>query len=269
MSIVGSLISAGGSLLGGLMGGSPSSGKAAKAVRRQTEAGIMGQAAGARAAAEEFGFNPLTLLGVSTPVAPANAGQSGVGASIADAAMILGQGLINNADKQRVAGLEATVAKQAKKLNDYQLRPKTPGPIQTRQASITAGKAIAPVYLKEPDPLMSGRAADPELVQGPRPAVKVFNTQANKWAWLDKGVADRLGVPHGGTMLAEDYEAIHGDVGSEFINTPNTANEVLGYGVTYPAKPDTTKNPKFKSSEKKRHKQIVDELNAARGAWEY
>ena len=230
----------------------------------------MGQAAGARMAAEEFGFNPLTLLGVSTPIAPANAGQSGIGASIADAAMILGQGLINNTDKQRLAGLESTVAKQAKKLNDYQLRPRVPGPIQTRVASVTAGPAMAPAYSRNPAVALRPRRVrknsylwvnDPEEATA-RPSVKVFNTQANKWVTIDKGVADRIGIPPGGTIMAEDYEAIHGDVGAEFINLPNLANEAIGMGVTYPQ----DKKPASKTSKKKPlRKGVYPRITCVRG----
>jgi len=60
--MIGALIGAGASLLGGILG-KPKE----KSARTNSYDGIMGQAQGARDASEKYGFNPLTLLGASSP----------------------------------------------------------------------------------------------------------------------------------------------------------------------------------------------------------
>lgn len=119
-------IQAGASLVGGLLGRN----KAVKPgdVVRQTAAGIMGQAYGARKYGEMYGFNPMALLGVSQPLVPQTVDNSGMGAAIANAGLAVADGI--NASTQAKAYTEALEEQNKelrKALDGATLRPKVAG----------------------------------------------------------------------------------------------------------------------------------------------
>lgn len=123
---IGSAISAGASVVGGLLGRN----KAVKAgdVIRQTRAGILGQASGARQASERYGFNPLTLLGVSQPLVPQAVDNSMMGSAIANAGLAVAEGInASSAQKAYVQKLEEQNQELRKSLDGQTLRPKVPG----------------------------------------------------------------------------------------------------------------------------------------------
>jgi len=97
-------------------------------VVRQTMAGLMGQARGAREVGEAYGFNPLTLLGVSQPLVPQAVDNSGFGQAIANAGLAVAEGLTaENAQKAYTAKLEEQNQDLRKALDSQTLRPKVAG----------------------------------------------------------------------------------------------------------------------------------------------
>lgn len=120
--VAAALIGAGASLLGGLFGK-----KKAPDARAESRGGILGQAQGAREAAELYGFNPLTLLGVSSPLPSQQDGGNYMGAAVADAGMILADALTRQKDVGRLERAERLNEYQRKRIADLTLRPAVPG----------------------------------------------------------------------------------------------------------------------------------------------
>lgn len=117
--IASSLIKVGGSLLGGLFGRKRSAFK-------ESRLAILGQAAGARQAAEQYGFNPLTLLGVSQPMAGYT--DNTMGAAIADAAGALADGISEKASQDdELQKKDEEIAALRTRLNSATVRPTVPG----------------------------------------------------------------------------------------------------------------------------------------------
>ena len=104
-----SLLSGIGSILGGLGG---LFGKKDN-TQGKSAAGIMGQAQGAIQAAQQYGFNPLTLLGASSPISGDGRGST---PPLASAQVLLG-GLQDVADV--VAGPKAQAKSQKDFMNDH------------------------------------------------------------------------------------------------------------------------------------------------------
>lgn len=97
-------------------------------VVRQTMAGLIGQARGAREVGEAYGFNPLTLLGVSQPLVPQAVDNSGFGQAIANAGLAVAEGLsAENAQKAYTEKLEEQNRDLRKALDSQTLRPKVAG----------------------------------------------------------------------------------------------------------------------------------------------
>jgi hypothetical protein len=124
MSLAGPLISAGASLLGGLFGR-----KKEKVIPadENSRLALMGQAQGARDAGAKYGFNPLTLLGVSAPMGPTiyGGGVNPMGAAFADAGAALANGI--TAQQQRKDALSEAQAQNKKlreQLNSATIRPR-------------------------------------------------------------------------------------------------------------------------------------------------
>lgn len=123
------LIGAGGAILGGLLN-KPK----VTSSRTNTRGGIMGQAQGAREAAEKYGFNPLTLLGASSTIGPSQSAGY-MGSAIADASLLLADGL--SKQKKRVgkeSQLEAQNRKLSEQVKNLTLRPKVGGIYAQRQS---------------------------------------------------------------------------------------------------------------------------------------
>lgn len=141
------IIGAVGSVVGGLLGRQ----KQVKPgdVVRQTMAGILGQARGAREVGEAYGFNPMALLGVSQPLVPQAVDNSLVGQGIANAALAVAEGL-NEKTRQAAyaSALEEQNAELRKALDTATLRPKVPGIFGTPSAigaGVVSVPAVSPV----------------------------------------------------------------------------------------------------------------------------
>lgn len=158
----GAILGAGASLLGGILG-KPDKPKYVSA-QQQSREGILGQAEGARQAADKYGFNPLTLLGVSSPL-PAFQGQSApnyLGSAIADAGMILADGMARKADAGKKSALEQQNDELRDRIKELTLRPRVGGVYAQRQATPTLRAALG--QPEAPDgmrPLPETLAVDP------------------------------------------------------------------------------------------------------------
>lgn len=220
--ILSSLIGAGSSLLGGILGR-----KSEKQANTQNIAFVREQnaaqerlvkeqneynnPANIRARAEAAGFNPLLFIGpgvgqqstVANVSAPQIANSNYLGASIADAGMALADGISKRYEYARLDKLAAENKKLAEKVQSMTIRPK-----------------IAGVYAqREETPLI-----------GPRAPVRVRHAITGKWYDMDPGVADRLGLESGGTLMVEDFEAIGGEIYGEIAGTTALADAAFGGG---------------------------------------
>lgn len=121
--IIGStLVKVGGSLLGGLFGK-----KKTVSAQENSRQGIMGQAQGARQAAAEYGFNPLTLLGVSSAIGPSQLDNT-MGQAIADAALLAADSLSGREeDKLRLENMRLENERLKAEVSNLTLRPKVGG----------------------------------------------------------------------------------------------------------------------------------------------
>lgn len=127
--ILSSLIGAGSSLLGGIFG-KPKQVSA----RTNSRQGILGQAQGAREAAEKYGFNPLTLLGVSSPLGPSERSNY-MGNAIAEAGLMLADGVAKRGEKAGLLSkLEAQNEELREQVQSLTLRPKVGGIYAQREA---------------------------------------------------------------------------------------------------------------------------------------
>lgn len=225
-------------MLGLLVGGALSlfgANKAKKDAQKATnDMNDYNNPANVRLRAEEAGFNPLLFVGpgVGQQTAPAASGQ--MGAAIADVGMMAAEKISGLAEqKARMQNLQLQNEKLQKELQQATLRPKSAGlygPVASA-GSLTRPASRNVVSMKKPE------GFDSTTHQGPEPLVSLFNPTANKWISIHPGLAKRLELSPGDTIMAEDYEAILGDVGSEIINTPNAINEGLGMGVALRGQP--------------------------------
>lgn len=135
--VIGSLISAGSSLLGGLFG-KPKK----QSAEKNTYDGIMGQARGAREASDRYGFNPLTLLGASSAIGPSTSGNY-MGNAIADAGMIVADGLAKRSEQLgQITKLSEENALLKKEIQNATLRPKIAGVYAQRQMTPSLAGAL-------------------------------------------------------------------------------------------------------------------------------
>jgi len=203
---------------------------------------IISLARGVRTASEETGINMAALLQAGagsgpTVIAP------GMSSSGADAAMALGDLIGTMKPAQKLAQLQSTVEAQAKKLNNYQLRPVQPGVYARRAAQAATAAAMIGSSKLATKPI----PGDADYI-GPRQPVKVFNPLINKWIGIHAGMADRLELQPGMVFTAEDNEAILGDGGSEIPNAANAATEAMGFGNTFHGIDMGPKPPKNKKA---------------------
>lgn len=139
MAIGSTLFKVGGALLGGLFGKKE---KKAPSAYEQTMQGIQGQAEGARKYGEEFGFNPLTLLGVSQPMGQGAAPENYMGNAIADAALLAADDIAQNAAAQKLERAERLNSKLQQQVTDLTIRPKVGGIYDQRVATPTVRQAL-------------------------------------------------------------------------------------------------------------------------------
>ena len=216
MSLLGPIIGAAGSILGGFL----SKPKRVSA-RDETRDGILGQAEGARLAGEQFGFNPLTLLGVSSPLGSSYT-PNPMGSAIADAGLLLADGIAKNGtEKSRMEQVERENMKLREKVTNLTIRPKVGG--------LYAQNEVTPEY-KGPAVMPDITGPDGGFVYPGRPKprpVRVYHAVTGKWSRLDGDVARRLRLRDGDPIMADDFEAIHGDLPSEVIAASAAANSVI------------------------------------------
>jgi hypothetical protein len=190
------LIGAGSSLLGGALSN--------KAERKGIEAqNAYNDPAQIRARAEAAGFNPLLFLGPG--VGNQNAAASGayMGAAVADAGMQIADQMSKNRELARLEKLSAENKKLAEKVQSMTIRPKVGG-----------------VYAqREETPLI-----------GPQQPIRVRHAITGKWYNLDPGVAKRLKLEAGDTLMVEDFEAIGGEIYGEIAGTTAMADSTFGTG---------------------------------------
>lgn len=168
---------------------------------RHTVMGVEGQAAGARAAAEKYGFNPMALLGVSSPLQAQAVDNSQFGALIANAGLAVADGI--NAASERQAyqeQLEAQNKELRTALDAATLRPKVAG-IYSGQPGIRAGVA---------DPLT--------LQVGEIPIehkwIKIWDSQSERFTWYPNPDLMDAGPTEMGTGIATISAAELGQHGS-------------------------------------------------------
>lgn len=129
--VIGSaLISAGSSLFGGLFGK-----KKGPSTYQQTQEAMGAQAKYAREYGEQYGFDPLTLLGVSSPVAGGQIMDNPMGQAIADAGMILADAWSKRTDAQKLQRSKERINELQTKLDHQTLRPKVGGVYAKREMS--------------------------------------------------------------------------------------------------------------------------------------
>lgn len=200
-------IGAVGSLAGGLIDDKQNR----KAQARQNAFNVsQNDPANIRAKFEAAGFNPLLGVQGWSPTQQTSFAPSGMGTAIAEAGGVAAQYLQNKAkEASEVTRLQQQNAKLSEMLRDKALRP------------IVGGIFGSGPLLKKPE----------EKEQfGPDPLVNLYSPAAGKWVSVHPGIAKRLELKSGDTIIAEDYEAFLGEVGSEIVNTPNAVNEFLGFG---------------------------------------
>ena len=132
MSIAGSLIGAGGSLIGGLLGK-----QKGYSPREQG----LGHVEGMMQASEAFGINPLFLLG-NVAAGGGIPSQNYMGSAIADAAMLLGDAVSKNKEKQQLTQKNEQIAKLQKRIDNLTLRPKVGGIYAQNEQTPTIGSAL-------------------------------------------------------------------------------------------------------------------------------
>lgn len=135
MSILGSLIGAGSSLLGGLFGRSSER----KAIAAQNE---YNKPVNIRARAEEGGFNPLAFVGPGVGNQTATGGTNYMGAAVADAGMMLADAMSKRKEASQVSQLERENQKLAEQVQNLTLRPKVGGIYAQREAVPGIGSAL-------------------------------------------------------------------------------------------------------------------------------
>lgn len=130
------IISAGATLLGGLFGKKDKP-LSFTQIRKQTSGGVHGQARGARDAGEKYGFNPLALLGLGgAGVGSTVSSGNYMGEAIANAGLIVADGLQKRQDALALNSKETEVATLRKKVESLTLRPKVAGIFPTIGAPI-------------------------------------------------------------------------------------------------------------------------------------
>lgn len=250
------IISAAASVVGGLLGRS----KAPKTVSafKNSKDAISGQAYGARVAGEKYGFNPLTLLGVSSAVGPSTtASNNYMGQAIADAGLMLAEGLAKREEKLgRIAALEKQNEELREKVRDVLLRPKVGGVYAQRQAQPTLQQAVGRKTngtrqvaraafagdggVSTDDPPSAGVIGGARPPQHPlsRPVdmIPVRDIGGNRTS-LPAPVAKRIGVEPFGQLVVEDMETLYGDEGGQVVALPSLGDAMAYHNTGKPPAP--------------------------------
>lgn len=200
---------------------------------------LLAQAAGARAAADKYGFNPLTMLQygntAGTGLAPA------AGPPPLASLEVLTSGL-SEFDPQVKADRERQ--RQADELNLDLAR------LKLEQAR--SGVVLGPQSIKETQSPIEIREGVASLGFGRRPlsrpsyddqpTVPVFNVSGGAMQ-INGRLAQRIGVQPWDVFVAEDAEAVGGDIGQELFalpHIPGAVRSIGGVGDPFAGPPETS-----------------------------
>lgn len=226
--VIGSaLISAGGSLLGGIFG-------------KKKDKYVVPDYQQIRDKAEAAGFNPLTALG-SAPgsVVP---GQNYMGSAIADAALMLADGYAKHKERAQLERMTERAKKLEHQVQNLTLRPKVGGIYAQRISSPAIGGRNGSLEDSSAD-LSGGLAVSSGAVSGRRPPTHPFREPIPMIPVRDmggvptsipKGVADRLGIGPFDTMVMEDLEALYGDEVGQVIGLPRVGDAYVYHTTGVP-----------------------------------
>lgn len=234
------LLSAVGGIVGGLTGRS-----------NNTEQNIRLMASAARRYGQKYGFNPLTLLGASGGAVDQGGGNISSAAFLGEAIGSLADSYFNTPDED---GVEAERRKMMQEKAATEAAAKASNPYQDFGFSLP--KVSAPL----------GPAVPVEgAFIGPRQLVKVRHAVTGNWLNMDPGVAARLKLSSGDTIMAEDYEAIYGDLISEVQGVASSATRPLAGGDR--AMPNDPKRPIVKAPPLTWYDQNVQNAITPWSAW--
>lgn len=212
-----------------------------------------------RARAEAAGFNPLLFVGpgvgnqtalpstYAPAVAPRQTGQ--MGTAISNSALLIGDEMRRRSEEVgRVSQLEQKNRDLTEQLNNSKLRPKVAGIFGVGGERLSSpgqtGHIMGPLTVS-PAPMRSPVTVDRSTKGG----VEVFDSVAGAWANISHGIADRLGLSEGDTMIASDYEELYGDEVGQAIMMPGMATGAFrSGGVANPFSDVTGKIPTVLSS---------------------
>lgn len=213
-----------GSLVSGAMGARAQK----KAIARQND---YNDPVNIRERAEAAGFNPISFIGPGVGNQTATGGGNFMGEAIANSSMMVADAIKGSAEERaRLENLRLENEKLQKEIQQMTLRPKTAGLYGTGGTI-----PLSPGVVKVPE-------FSPETHQGPVPMVSVWDANAMKWDQIPPGVADRLKIKDGQTMIAEDLTAWRG----EFAGEATTLVKILD-GATQPIQNWWTGTPKTKA----------------------
>lgn len=133
--VAAALISAGASLLGGILGRNSEK----KAIAAQNE---YNNPTNIRKRAEEAGFNPLSFIGPGVGLQTTTGGSNYMGSAIADAGMAFADAMSKKAELGKLDKLQQANAKLAAKVQTLTLRPKVAGIYAQRQSTPTIAAAV-------------------------------------------------------------------------------------------------------------------------------
>lgn len=165
---------------------------------RHTRMGLEGQASGAREFGEKYGFNPLALLGVSSPLQAQAVDNSAFGAGIANAALAVADGMnAQSAQKAYQEQLEQQNKELRKALDGATVRPKMPGIFGTVQpVAGVAEPATVPVVPSITDFNVAASLGYPDRLTEVAP-VKDLAVLAN----VEMPGGESFPVPHDGDEI--------------------------------------------------------------------
>lgn len=231
--VAAALIGAGASLLGGLFKKKPKE----KSAEQNSREAIFGQASGARDAGEKYGFNPLTLLGASSALGPSYSESANyMGNAIADAGMILADGLARNKEAGQLSQLKEQNEKLRKQIQDQTLRPKVGGIYARRQVTPTTAQALGRSNVRNDN--VSGNSGDNSSGNNPsglRPLPDEL--------WIDprREVDNKKIEPHAGFMVVDNphlsyplfVPTLDGDEGLSLDQYPTALYSLAGSAIKH------------------------------------
>lgn len=208
----GALISAGASLLGGML----SRNAERRGIRQMNE---YNDPKNIRKRAEEAGFNPLLFVGpnVGNQTIASQGGQ--MGQAIADAGMALGSHIDERSEAEKQAQKLQAENDALRSRIGAAARPPIGGVYQGLSPLVPAA-----VGSSDPAPATLGDASPEEgEMFGPNPAVPVRNIYTGQWTNISPELAAQWELQAGDYLMAAHFEDALGDVMSEAVALPSVA----------------------------------------------